>query len=170
GGARVAAEQDRGPGGDGALAGRLADRGDDAVPQLDLGDGGGALDGAGPGVGAPQRGEQADAVRLNELVELGEGDGRTALDGGGALEVHLDHAPDAVGADRDGIVVTGRRRLDELPVLHADALRGAGGAGVEEVALDGGDGARAPRGPRQRRGTGGPARARPAGAPAAADA
>src|SRR5690606_19890993 len=115
GGARVAAEQDRGPGRDGALARLLPDGGDVAVPQ-------------------------ADAARLDALVELGERDRRAAFGGGGAVEVHLEHAADAVAADRHRVVVAGDRRLDELAVLDADALGGAGVVDVEEVAVDGGDG------------------------------
>ena len=39
----------------------------------------------------------------------------------------------------DGVVVPGDRRLDQLAVADADALRGAGVVDVEEVAVDGGD-------------------------------
>ena len=88
------------------------------------------------------------------LVELGRADRRAAGEGGGALEVHLQHPAEAVAGDRDGVVVAGGGRLDERAVLDADALGGAGAVDVEEVAVDGGDGAGALGRPGQRLGLG----------------
>jgi hypothetical protein len=134
-----AGQQQRGARRDRAVRGLLAHGGDHAVAHLHLAHPGRSGHRGRAARSTPQRRVDADRVAVEDGAVEVRGLHRAAGERHGGFEEDRSQLRLALVGDRGRVVVAGRGRGLQLPVVDADADRRAGGVDVEEVAVDAGD-------------------------------